>query len=443
MQDFFDTQWFTIGDVPLTFGQVIVAMAFTVLCITLYWYVARRLLPTYFTRMDESEQENRRVQRIILYIFAFSILSGLIVITGVDKTLMSSANFTLSISTILHAILIFQLARLVDWVISRVFIHGFYERRDQPRPDPRRKVHTEETASKTVQISVYIIAAILILRSFEIDYIIHSFALKDGAFDLKISNILIAILVIFIARLVIWMVTQLFLYSYYKRQNVNVGSQYAFNQLLKYVVYTLAVLSAIISLGVNPTLILGGLAALLVGVGLGLQQTFNDFFSGIILLFERSVELGDVLEVDGMVGSVKRIGIRASLVETRDNLTVVVPNSRLVTQNVINWSHFDDKVRFQVEVSVAYGTDTALVKEALLDVAKENPYIIEYPAAFVRLANFGDSGIAFQLHFWSRSFLIIEDVKSDLRLKVDAEFKKRKITIPFPQRDVWMRSKGG
>jgi small-conductance mechanosensitive channel len=256
-----------------------------------------------------------------------------------------------------------------------------------------------------------------------------------------LSNILTALLTLLIARLIVWVVTQIILYNYYKREKINLGSQFAINQLLKYVIYVIAILIAITNLGVNPTLIWGGLAALLVGIGLGLQQTFNDFFSGIILLFERSVEIGDVLEVSGgTVGTVKRIGMRASLIETRANITIVVPNSKLVTEDVINWSHFDNKVRFNITVSVAYGSDTKMVRAILLEVAQENSYIIEYPAPFVRFTDFGDSGLYFELHFWSRNFIIIEDIKSDLRFNIDAAFREAGITIPFPQRDVWIRS---
>ena len=166
------------------------------------------------------------------------------------------------------------------------------------------------------------------------------------------------------------MVTQLVLYRYYKRSQIDLGSQYAINQLLKYVIYTMALLWAISSLGIEMTVLWVGAAALLVGFGLGLQQTFNDFFSGIVLLFERSVEVGHVLNIGGMIGTVKEIGLRTSLIETRDSITVVVPNSKLVTDNVVNWSHFDEKVRFSISVGVAYGSDTKLVKRFFPKVSK-------------------------------------------------------------------------
>ncbi|MDX1406828.1 MAG: mechanosensitive ion channel, partial [Saprospiraceae bacterium] len=368
---------------------------------------------------------------------------GFILILELDRTLFILSEVNFRLSTLLQALLILQIARFADWIISRVFIHGFYERRDRPRKGEPRKPVTERSANRTVQWAVYVLAIILILTSFQIDYEIATFRGKNNEVEvvLRMSNIFKAILVILVARIVIWVMTQLVLYSYYRRRNIDKGSQFAFNQLLSYVIYVLATLIAITELGVNSTLIWGGLAALAVGIGLGLQQTFNDFFSGIILLFERSVEIGDVLQLQGgLVGTVTKIGIRASIINTRDNVTVVVPNSKLVTDNVINWSHFDDKVRFAITVSVAYGTDTSRVKEVLLSVTKDNPHIIDYPAPFVRLVEFADSGINFELHFWSREMIFIEDIKSDLRLKIDNAFHSAGIVIPFPQRDVWFRN---
>ena len=235
------------------------------------------------------------------------------------------------------------------------------------------------------------------------------------------------------------MITQIFLYGYYRQKNINIGSQFAVNQLLKYVIYVIAAFIALDTLGVKMTLIYGGAAALLVGVGLGLQQTFNDFFSGLILLFERTVEVGDTVQIGDNVGTVKKIGLRASIIEGRQNITMIVPNSKMVVDSVTNWSHFDDKVRFSINVGVAYGSDTEQVKELLLAAAKENPYIIEYPAPFVRFVDFADSSLNFQLHFWSRNFIIIEDVKSDLRFKIDALFRANNISIPFPQRDIHIK----
>mgnify|MGYP000060584550 FL=1 len=184
------------------------------------------------------------------------------------------------------------------------------------------------------------------------------------------------------------------------------------------------------------SIIYGGAAALLVGVGLGLQQTFNDFFSGLVLLFERSVMVGDILEIEGQVGRVLKIGLRASRIETRDSVSMLVPNSKLVNQAVVNWTHYDDIVRFSVNVGVAYGTPSDVVKKLLLEAASTVPEVLEKPEAFVRLNEFGESSLNFTLYFFTKQVMMAENVKSDVRCAIDRLFIENQIVIPFPQREV-------
>jgi small-conductance mechanosensitive channel len=143
--------------------------------------------------------------------------------------------------------------------------------------------------------------------------------------------------------------------------------------------------------------------------------------------------------VGDMIGRVKRIGLRTSIIETTENITVIVPNSKLVTDSVINWSHQDDRARFTLSIGVAYGSDTALVKKILLQVATDNIYVLGKPLPIVRFVGFGDSSLDFQLLVWSRNFIVIEDIKSDLRFEIDRLFRENDVVIPFPQRDVWMK----
>ena len=254
--------------------------------------------------------------------------------------------------------------------------------------------------------------------------------------SIKTSNILYAILIILVARLVVWVVTQIFLYGVYRNKNIEVGSRYAINQLVKYVIYIFAIIMALDVFGINMNILLGGAAALLVGIGLGLQQTFNDFISGIVLLFERSVSVGDVLEIDGEVGRVKEIGLRSSTLLTRGNIRLVVPNHKLVNEKVINWNHNSEIVRFDIPVGVAYASDTSLVKKCLIKSVKSSPYVLDYPAPFVRFQEFGASSLDFQLYFFSKNLMVIEDIKSDIRFEINKLFRENDISIPFPQRDV-------
>jgi len=449
IREILNTVLFNVLDREVTISQLVVALFIIFVLFILYRLFIKRFFPNTGLNTDLTDLQSKRIRRAMFYIFSLLILIVLVIGLGLDFEFFTDKKYRFKLSNIFEALLIIQLARVFDWLISKVIIHPYYLNRDSEKKKiSNEKVEGEETAFRTVQYLLYVIAGIIILRNFNWDLTFFPYTETitdiDGAKKVinhafRITDILSAVFVFLIARLVVWVITQLFLYGYYRQRNVNIGSQYAINQLLKYVIYVIAAFIALDTLGVKMTLVYGGLAALLVGVGLGLQQTFNDFFSGLILLFERTVEVGDTVQVGELIGTVKKIGLRASVVEGRESITVIVPNSKLVVDNVVNWSHADDKVRFKIDVGVAYGSDTEKVKELLLQVAKDNPYIIDFPAPFIRFINFGESSLIFELHFWSRNFIIIEDVKSDLRFKIDKTFRENKISIPFPQTDVWIR----
>lgn len=430
---------FNIGDHDVTVQQITSWVIVLVGTFLIYQLVIKKVLPKYFAQEKYVIRDNSRILRSIRNIFALIAMIGTVWALEIDFLIYQMQNVGIRISTILYALTIWQVAGMLDWLASKVLVYNYHRSRNDLDYQTTVEKYAKETNSNggnLVRLVVYAAAVFLVLQSFNLEsYTVINLTNTQ----IRVSDILEAVLIVLTARLIFWMVTQLVLFRYYKRSEIDPGSQYAINQLLKYVIYTMALLWAISSLGIEMTVLWGGAAALLVGIGLGLQQTFNDFFSGIVLLFERSVEIGHVLDIGGLVGTVKEIGLRTSLIETRDSITVVVPNSKLVTDNVVNWSHLDEKVRFLVTVGVAYGSDTKLVKKILLAVAAEHPEIVEHPNPFVRFTDFGNSSLDFELHFFSRNFIRIEDVKSDLRFEIDNAFRKNDIEIPFPQRVVWMK----
>lgn len=212
------------------------------------------------------------------------------------------------------------------------------------------------------------------------------------------------------------------------------GRRLSVFQLVQYVIWVVVILLTLEGLGFQITLLLAGSAALLVGIGLGLQEVFKDFISGIILLFDGTIRVSDVIEVDGFVGQVKEIRLRASEVETRDGIVVIVPNGRFITGNVINWTHNRKLTRFHVVVGVAYGSDVRQVERILTDCAMKHPEVVKTPEPFVFFSDFGDSQLTFSLQFYSRAVVKIEFVKSDLRFAIIEAFRDNDVTIPFPQR---------
>jgi len=178
---------------------------------------------------------------------------------------------------------------------------------------------------------------------------------------------------------------------------------------------------------------------LLVGVGLGLQQTFTDIISGIILLVEGSTKIGDVLEIDGDVVMIKHIGLRTSRGLNRDDIVVIIPNSQITTNKVINWSHQSKKTRFRINVGVAYGSNVDLVIKILEESALEHPDITEKTLIEARLIDFGNSSLDFQVLFYSNNAFRIEKVKSDIRKIINKKFIENGIIIPFPQLDLHVK----
>lgn len=262
-----------------------------------------------------------------------------------------------------------------------------------------------------------------------------------GETTITSGNIILTIIILLLAPITFLLFRKFFLLRYYRRKNIEVGRSYAITTLLKYVFYIVFFLIALQASGIKLSLLLAAGAALLVGVGIGLQQTFNDFASGLILLIEGSVQKGDWVEVGDTEGKVIKIGLRTSLIETRRRVTIIVPNSKITVDEVVNLSHQDNKIlRYTVSVGVAYGSDVKKVKAILLECAKTHNRILNKPIPTVRFTDFGDSSLDFELLFWSDDYDTIEAVKSDIRFMIDAKFRDNKVEIPFPQRDLHIKS---
>lgn len=246
--------------------------------------------------------------------------------------------------------------------------------------------------------------------------------------------------ILFIGNFLFLAFIRFILKPYFKRKDVDEGRVYSITTLLRYIFYILLFLFAIQFVGIKLSVLWTGIAALMVGVGLGLQQTFNDFASGIILLIEGSIQKGDWLVVEGQKAMVKEIGLRTSKVVTQDNKYIIVPNSKITVDSVVNLSHNDEgRMVYTVDVGVAYGSDTVLVKNLLLDAAKNHPAVCENPPPFVRFTDFADSSLNFTLLYWSEDYTSAENNRSDIRFAIDKTFRENKIEIPFPQQDVYIK----
>lgn len=258
--------------------------------------------------------------------------------------------------------------------------------------------------------------------------------------SLTVFELVVLVLIFLITRLILWLIRK----ALFHQTNINTldkGSSIALFQLIKYLIWVVAIAFMLETIGVSVTILLAGSAALLVGIGLGLQQTFNDILSGIILLFEQSVKVDDILEIDGDIVIIQEIGLRTSKGLNRRQIVVILPNSLITTNKVINWSHQTQKTLFSINVGVAYGSDVDLVIDILEKSALEHPEITERDLLEGRFVEFGTSSLDFQVLFYSRNIFYIEKIKSDIRKIINRNFIKNNIVIPFPQLDLHLKSK--
>jgi len=293
-----------------------------------------------------------------------------------------------------------------------------------------------------INLIIWLIAAAIILAILSIPFeTIKEYPLINlEKFKIMPIHFFIAAIVIIGTRMLLMGVERLFGFEsqIYKGDITRRKNVY---KVFSYIIWLVAVLVILNLTGLKLTLFLGAGAALLVGIGFGLQQIFADLISGLFLLFEGNLREDDVVELnDGTVGKVTQIGARTSKVKTRENVVQIIPNSHFINQEVINWSQIDTRTRFEVRVGVAYGSDVPLVKSVLLECADDHPDISRVPKPFVRFQDFGDSSLDFSLYFWSPKSFEVENIKSDIRFAIEEKFRKNKIQIPFPQRDVHIKS---
>jgi small-conductance mechanosensitive channel len=209
-------------------------------------------------------------------------------------------------------------------------------------------------------------------------------------------------------------------------------------KFIKYLVYLIVVILTLSSAGIDITILLTASAAFFVGLGLALQDLFQGMIGGLFIVIDKTLLVGDIIEVEGRVGRVIEIKLRTTRVLTRDDKIMIVPNHKFMSDIVINYTQNHIATREAVKVGVAYGSDTLIVKTLLLECAMDQVGIVEKPKPFVLFEDFGDSALIFGLHFYVTDSFVDPKIKSQLRFKIDQKFRSNNISIPFPQRDVHM-----
>jgi small-conductance mechanosensitive channel len=262
----------------------------------------------------------------------------------------------------------------------------------------------------------------------------------NKSFAISFLDIII-ILIIFASSKLLVNIFRLYISRRFKdNPDFDEGTQYVYVQLAKYVIYTFAIITSLQVVNVNLSVLLAGSAALLVGIGFGLQDIFRDMISGLMLLFEGTIKVGDIIRIanpnsnEPMVARVLKINVRTTKIESRDGNTLIIPNSLLTQSMVENWSFGSDLARFIIKVGVAYGSDTELVKNLLKQAALSHPEVNKSKPVIVRLIDFGDNALEMELLFWADQTWQVELHKSEIRFEIDRLFRQHNVRIPYPQR---------
>lgn len=254
--------------------------------------------------------------------------------------------------------------------------------------------------------------------------------------SISILDVLIVITVIFITTIVLKLVLKAFTKKLPPEDKVRFNAVYGY---FRWLIYLVILLITLHSVGVNVTAVFAASAALLIGIGLALQTLFQDIISGVFILIDQSVHVGDIIELDGKVGRVEEIKLRTTRAVTIDNKVLVIPNHLYLENSLYNWTQNGTTTRESVSVGVAYGSDVQLVKKLLLQAASSHPEVLSHPEPTVVFSNFGESALDFKLVFTINDSFKAVFPKSDIRFEIDKLFREHNVTIPFPQRDVHIK----
>ena len=479
--------YFTLTDRPIIITSILFLISLTPLYFLItnvvdkkYYFLTRVLFLIFLlTLLSEPFQDIVILRRIYFGILNLIILVWLINLLRKNwdhiftiKFLISSAKLISRIFCVLLVISIianiwgnFRFTVYVTYAIAGSFFYGllvyllylimlgvstaslYSKSANELRIIKKFKDEITQKISSTLRIVLTLIYIGLVLRSFRIITDVFQFfigiidyPLNIGNFTFTMGDIFLFIIIILIARWIanftVFILDEQILYKTGKKKDL-VASV---SSLVKFSIITIGFLIGVIAIGFELDKLTILISAFGVGIGFGLQNIFNNLVSGIIMVFERPLQVGDVIEVGQLIGEVKKIGIRSSVVRTFDGSEVIVPNGNLISNDLINWTHSDMQRRLIIKVAVKYGTDPQKVIDILVAVAEKNEHIIEKPKPYVLFKEFGDSALNFELRCWTDDFDNWIFIDSDLHVEVNNALRKAGITIPFPQRDLHVYS---
>jgi potassium-dependent mechanosensitive channel len=264
---------------------------------------------------------------------------------------------------------------------------------------------------------------------------IINYPIPIGDMQFSLLGVVYAALMLLLTQLSTHLWRRMLREKFLSGSGMDTGLKDSITTISIYLIWAIGIFISLRMIGVSSTSLTVVFGALSIGLGFGLQNIFNNFISGIILLFERPIQIGDAVEISGVWGVVQKINVRSTLVQTYDNASLIIPNSEFISNKVINWSFKDHRIRRVITIGVAYGSDTALVSGTLKEIAEKAQWVLKTPEPDVLFSDFGDSALIFKLRVWTLVDHMVK-VETHIRFEIERLFRARHIEIPFPQHDV-------
>jgi small-conductance mechanosensitive channel len=328
----------------------------------------------------------------------------------------------------------------LEWIFNKSFFLRVTPLRDNAALITRKLVLLFDFVMGTVTLSAVLVIWRVHSSTAEALKAILSFGFSLGSQRISVGLVVVAVGIIYGAFVISWVVQKLIVDEILAKRQVDLGVRLSIGRLVHYALIVLGFFLALVELGFELTKITIILSALGIGIGFGLQGIVNNFVSGLVLLFERPIKVGDYVQLGEQWAAIKKIGLRATVVETFDQSEVVVPNSDLVSTQVTNWTLSHRKARLIIPVGVEYGSDVPLVKEKLIECAMASSKVLKMPEPQVLFLRFGESSLDFELRVWISDIDERLLVTSELHEEIDRRFREAQIVIAFPQRDLHVRS---
>ena len=339
-----------------------------------------------------------------------------------------------------HYVAILGLIAFAGFFAAGLLIARFLQSQIVRRSFSRFKIDTNFIAIVTTTLSL---AAIVFFTVTAVNAAGIPLAWNAALPAIKLSLVQIFLLVALLIG-VFWISsrTKRFLFNRLLAQSgLDRSLQYAIAQVVSNIVLVVGIFIVLENTGIHLAALAVFAGAVGVGLGFGLQNIASNFISGLVILAERPITIGDRVEVAGIAGQVEHIRARSTVIRTNDNIMMIVPNTKFIDSPVTNWTYGDRRVRFRIPVSVAYGSDIVKVRDTLLAVAGENPHTLKEPGPSVFLENFGENAIDFKLVLWSSEMSARPSrYRSDINFAIAEKFREAGIEMPFPQRDLHIRS---